>query len=322
MKVAFRVDGSKKLGLGHVKRCIVLAQNLQKRNITCFFITQFKEIREFLESKGLDVFIIQKNNELQQIKQILTHENCTKLVIDSKRKSIKKLLVNLDKQIKTVLIDNADYPKQTDLIVISSVKDPKKPYPENSILGTKYLLHGIEKLSKSRKPKTNSIILTMGGSDKYNITKKIVHSFSKCNDDFSLMIILGKFYNKEKNLLQIINDDKRFNIIKNPPSLAHLMQCSSIGISAFGITVYEAAICHLPLLVISHSSENDSSAKLTEKYGWISYVGKYDKINYDELVKTTINLIKNKSKLKEMVQNCLKIDGLGPSRVANKIIKL
>ena len=50
--------------------------------------------------------------------------------------------------------------------------------------------------------------------------------------------------------------------------------------------------------------------------------GKYDEINYDNLIKTTINLTKNKSKLKKMSQNCLKIDGLGPSRVADKIIKL
>mgnify|MGYP006433525539 FL=1 len=92
MKVAFRVDGNKKLGLGHVKRCIVLAKNLQKKNVSCFFIIHYKEIKEYLESKGFEVFIISQNNESQQIKKILFENKCNKLVIDSKRKSIEKLL--------------------------------------------------------------------------------------------------------------------------------------------------------------------------------------------------------------------------------------
>lgn len=322
MKVAFRVDGNKTLGLGHVKRCIVIAKNLKERNVSCFFITKFKETQYFLESKGFDVFIIKNNNELDQINEILKKENSTKLVIDSKKKSIEKLLKNLNSKIKIILIDNTNYWKYADLIILSSLENPNFFYPENSIFGSEYLLHGIEELPKSIKRKNNSILLSMGGSDKYNITKKIIISFSKSNYDFNLVVVLGKFYDNEKNLLKIINDDKRFHIIKSPSSLTSLMQQASIGIVTFGITVYEAAICRLPLFVISHSNENDISAKLVEKYGWISYFGKYGEIDYDNLVKTTINLVKNKSKLKKMSQNCLKIDGLGPFRVADKIIKL
>jgi spore coat polysaccharide biosynthesis predicted glycosyltransferase SpsG len=322
MKVAFRVDGNKTLGLGHVKRCIVIAKNLKERNVSCFFITKFKETQYFLESKGFDVFIIKNNNELDQINEILKKENSTKLVIDSKKKSIEKLLKNLNSKIKIILIDNTNYWKYADLIILSSLENPNFFYPENSIFGSKYLLHGIEELPKSIKRKNNSILLSMGGSDKYNITKKIIISFSKSNYDFNLVVVLGKFYDDEKNLLKIINNDKRFHIIKSTSSLTSLMQQASIGIVTFGITVYEAAICRLPLFVISHSNENDLAAKSLEKFGWISYVGKYDKIPYDTIPNTVFNLLKNKRKLQTMKQACLQIDGLGPLRVSKHIEKL
>ncbi len=322
MKIAFRVDSSKKLGLGHVKRCVPLAKSLEEKNISVLFITRFTETQNFLQSKGFIVFTIKQKSESVEVNQILKKEHCTKLVIDSKRKSIENLLKNLDDKIKVILIDNFQFSNHADLVISSSFKNPKFIYPKNSIVGPKFLLHGIENIPKSTKHKNDSILLTMGGSDKYNITQKIVNSFLKNLNDFKLIIVLGKYYECEKNLFETINDDKRFIVLKNPPNLTEMMQYSSIGIVTFGITVYEAAICRLPLFVISHSNENDISAKLVEKYGWISYLGKYDEIDYDNLVQTSINLVKNKSKLKKMSHNCLQIDGLGPSRVADKIIKL
>ena len=308
--------------MGHVKRCIVLAKNLQKKKVSCFFIIQFKEIKELLESKGFEVIVIQQKNELGQIKKILSEKKCNKLIIDSKRKSIEKLVKNLDKKIITILIDNEHYCNFVDLIVLSSIKNPKKNYPKNCIVGIEYLLHGIEELPKPIKNNSNSILLSLGGSDKFNITKKIVKSFSNIDDDFNLVIVLGKFYSDEKNLLKIIKNDERFSLVRSPSSLTALMEEASVGLISFGITVYESAICKLPSFVVSHSKENDESSKSVEKYGWISYLGKYDQIDYANLPTTVLDLMKNNKKLENMIESCLKIDGLGPSRVANYIFNL
>jgi UDP-2,4-diacetamido-2,4,6-trideoxy-beta-L-altropyranose hydrolase len=320
MKIAFRVDGNKTLGLGHVKRCISIANNLKNKKIQCFFITQFKQTKKLLESKGFIVFLINKQNEYLQINQILVKESCHKLVIDSKRKSIKYLLKNFNKNFKIILIDV--YSNDADLVIFSSLKKSEYIYPKNSLVGTKYILHGIEKLPLQSSKKDNSILITMGGTDKNNISENLVNSFAKSNLSFNLVIVLGEYYTHENNLLKIIKNDPRFQIIKSPSSLTSLMQKASIGIISFGITVYETAICQLPSFVISHSDENDLAAKFVENFGWISYIGKYNEIKYDEIPKMTFNLINDQSKLQKMIQSCKQIDGLGPSNVAKSIIDL
>ena len=320
MNIAFRVDGNKRLGLGHVKRCMVLAKKIQKKNINCFFITQFEETINLLQDNKFQSFLIKQKNEFNEINKILKNNQCTKLVIDSKRKSILKILKN--KNLKIILIDNLNYSKKVKLVVISSVKNAKKIYPKNCIVGKQFVLHGIEKTHKPISTKSNQILVSMGGSDKYNITEKIIKAFSKNSQDFQIKIVVGKFFDENQKIIKIINNDKRLQIVKNPSSLVSLMQQSSIGITTFGVTTYEAAICKLPLITIAHSNENDHSAKLVEELGWIKHFGKYDDIDYKDLVQNTIKLMRNKKELSKMKKSCLQIDGLGPSRVAKQIIDL
>jgi len=320
MNIAFRVDGNKRLGLGHVKRCMVLAKKIQKKNINCFFITQFKETDNFLQDKGFQSFLIKQKNESRAINRILKNCQCTKLVIDSKRKSIFKILKN--KNLKIILIDNLNYSKMVKLVIISSIKNPKKIYPKNCVVGKQFVIHGIEKIYKSIPTKSNQILISMGGSDKYNITEKIIKAFSKNSYNIQIKIVVGKFFDDNQKITKIINNDKRFQMVKNPPSLVSLMQESSIGVTAFGVTTYEAAICKLPLITIAHSNENNSSAKLVEELGWVKHFGKYDDIDYKNLVQSTINLMKNEKELIKMRKSCLQIDGLGPSRIAKKIIEV
>ena len=263
MKIAFRVDSSKKLGFGHVKRCEILARNLEKKNISCIFITQFKQTHDYFLSEGFNVFLITKKSEFQQIHKILKKENCKKLIIDSKRKSVKQLINNIPKNIKIILIDNSYNSKYVDLKIISSIKNPKEKYPKNCIVGQKYVLHGIKNLPKNNPQKKKSVLISMGGSDKYNITSKVVNSLIKKNIDFDVNLVLGKLNNNQKGISKLISKNPNFHMISNPSSLIPLMEESIIGIITFGITVYESAICNLPTIVISHSDENKKSAKFS-----------------------------------------------------------
>ena len=160
----------------------------------------------------------------------------------------------------------------------------------------------------------------MGGSDKYDITSRIVKQLKKTKFDFSAFIVLGKFYSNSKKIHRILQNDKRFILVDNPQNLHEIIAKCQFGIISFGITVYEAAALNIPTLVISHSFENHFSAKRIEKYSWYEYLGKYDNINYSKVIDKIISNLTQKKRLKIKKPNL--IDSKGPNRICKKILEL
>lgn len=323
MNIAFRVDSGTNVGLGHLNRCISISHQLVKKNRTPIFIISNSSSKDIIESFGFKWIVIKNNkNEISQIKKILNIYKINILVIDSKRKSLENLLKSLKKHTKIVVIDNTKVAKHADLTILPAVKEQYYKYPKNSLIGSKYVLLNPNIRSAKNTSKKEFIFLSLGGADKYNITKKFISAFVSNKSNFKLIIVLGKFYRNEKDLKNLIKDDNRFFIFRDPPNFHTLMKKSIMGIITFGITIYEAAALRLPTFVVSHSNENDYSAKRVEQYGWYKYLGKYNTINYSEAVKSILLVSKNKHMLNKMKLNQQRIDLKGNERVANAILKL
>ena len=206
------------------------------------------------------------------------------------------------------------------MVVLPGVKEQFLNPPANCLIGSKYIiLNPNFKKIKTSKLK-NTIFISMGGSDKYDITSRIIKPLKKTKLDFSAFIILGKFYSNSKKIHRILQNDKRFILVDNPQNLHEIIAKCQFGIISFGITVYEAAALNIPTLVISHSFENHFSAKRIKKYGWFEYLGKYDNINYSKVSEKIISKLTQKQKLK--IKKSKLFDLKGPSRICKKILEL
>lgn len=322
LRVAFRVDSSKTLGLGHLKRCLSIAKSLSKRGVDCIFLIS-NDNKEEIEKYGYVAFKVNQNNtEGITVKKILEKEKCKMLIIDSKRKSVAKIIKSVKRCVKVVLIDNIRFASHADLVVLPGMREQFGAFPKNCLAGPEYVLINPEFKQQKTGKRKNVILVSMGGTDKKNLTMRIVSAFKKSTFDFKLLVVIGKFYGYEKKLYRLILDDKRFTIIRDPQNFPHIMSECSVGIIAFGITIYEAAFARLPIFVISHSDENDMSAKRMVNSGWFKYLGKYTQIKYKDAINEILSCLHNDELLKKMSSSSSIIDGKGAERIANAILKI
>ncbi len=313
------MDSGKRYGLGNVNRCLSIAKVLSKNGHNPIFFISSKSTELLIKDYGYKSILINQLKNKTLISALIKKLKIKILIIDSKKKEIINFKF-LKNKVKIVLIDNQNSTKYTDLVVLPGVKEQFLNPPANCLIGSKYIiLNPNFKKIKTSKLK-NTIFISMGGSDKYDITSRIIKPLKKTKLDFSAFIILGKFYSNSKKIHRILQNDKRFILVDNPQNLHEIIAKCQFGIISFGITVYEAAALNIPTLVISHSFENHFSAKRIKQYGWFEYLGKYDNINYSKVSEKIISKLTQKQKLK--IKKSKLFDLKGPSRICKKILEL
>jgi len=319
LNIALIADSGKRYGLGSINRCLSIAKVLSKNGHEPIFLSSSKSTESSIKDYGYKSILLERSKKKTLIFALIKKLKIKILIIDSKKKEVVdfKFLKN---KVKIVLIDNQKYTEYADLVVLPGVKEQFLNPPDNCLIGPKYIiLNPNFKKIKAGKLK-NTIFISMGGSDKYDITSRIVKQLKKTKFDFSAFIVLGKFYSNSKKIHHILQNDKRFILVDNTKNLHEIIIKCQFGIISFGITVYEAVALNIPTLVISHSFENHFSAKRIEKYSWYEYLGKYDNINYSKVIDKIISNLTQKKRLKIKKPNL--IDSKGPNRICKKILEL
>ena len=313
------MDSGKRYGLGNVNRCLSIAKVLSKNGHNPIFFISSKSTELLIKDYGYKSILLNQLKNKTPIFALIKKLKIKILIIDSKNKEIINFKF-LKNKVKIVLIDNQNSTKYADLVVLPGVKEQFLNPTANCLIGSKYIILNPDfKKIKTSKLK-NTIFISMGGSDKYDITSRIIKPLKKTKLDFSAFIILGKFYSNSKKIHRILQNDKRFILVDNPQNLHEIIAKCQFGIISFGITVYEAAALNIPTLVISHSFENHFSAKRIKQYGWFEYLGKYDNINYSKVSEKIISKLTQKQKLK--IKKSKLFDLKGPSRICKKILEL
>lgn len=334
MKIGVRVDGGKKIGMGHIQRCLALAVQLKKeRNTVIFLIRKNKETREIIERKKFEVIELKSDinlkEDLKNTIKIIKSLGINILITDS-YKFDGNYLGNIRKNVSSLVSidDLAKIYFFSDIVINQNIHASNLKYRSledtEFLLGPKYALlrkefAGVEKKRINKKVK--NILITTGGADLFGLTLKALNALGGIKETFDITVVVGPFFKNADEIKSIIGKmNKKVNLVINPQDMKELMLSSDLAITSGGTTLYELAATGTPAIVFCAADNQKGSIRGMSRIGTIINVGRGDHFSKKNFQKEVKKLIPNFLLRKQMSEKGQKlVDGRGSMRCAKRI---
>ena len=184
-KILFRCDSSSTIGLGHVKRCLVLAKRLKEcnKNLKILFATQnlHGNINQEILKSGFSIYSI-RDNSVEMLDYFVKGLQINLLIIDSYDIDYvyEEQLKIKNPTLKMLSFDDTINPHKSDMVLNHGVQAQEKEYKRlvskktKLFCGSEYTLLRDEFLeTKKTKVTRNSVAIILGGNDVLNLSSKI-----------------------------------------------------------------------------------------------------------------------------------------------------
>jgi len=335
--ILFRCDGSTEIGLGHVVRCLALADELCEAHgcRVAFAMRQGPLGAAMVREKGYPVFEpVGKENILDQarwLEKVVSIANVGVLVLDVRddlpRDAIQALRNN------GILIVTLDDPSERRLVADLAFYPPVPQVKKlNWKRFTGQLYTGWEwvvlRKEFSRGPcfishNCPQVLVTMGGSDPAGLTLKAVEALELIDEDFHADVVLGRGFSYDSAFGNLLARTRRhFTIRRDVQNMADLMAQADLAIASFGITAYELAAMGIPAIYICLTDDHAESARAFVDAGIAFNLGKFCEITPEILAWAVFPVLINSELRRRMsARASALVDGRGVNRVAECIVR-
>lgn len=360
LNIAFRADGGKNVGLGHLMRCLSLARAFRSAGHSVSFVSKLMEGIELARSENFNVCPIPSveqvtegffygdehslSEEVGHVIKILTETKIDILIIDSYNVN-KEYFLALKKYVKRIIyiddINKFSYP--VDIIVNGNITGEYlayEKYTENQILllGPNYNMIRDEFCHLPRRDlgeNVNEVMITTGGADPYKITDKLLGFLleNKQLADLRLNVLVGNGFRNVEYLSNLSNTFTNVFLYANSAiaesienvtysEIPALMLRSDIAISAGGSTLYELAACGTPAMAFILADNQECIVTKMAELGYIKNLGWYNQLGKETVLSAFFQLINDFKQRQQMSLRGQKlIDGKGTLRIISAIIK-
>jgi UDP-2,4-diacetamido-2,4,6-trideoxy-beta-L-altropyranose hydrolase len=323
--IIFRTNGGKDSGLGHMMRCMSLAQVLSARCPEEKIIFRANgEMEQFVLENGFEFQLSEQYDE--QDEEAIKKQNPEFVVFDSYLANTNYLRKIKQNTLLVQFDDNNDIyiPVVADIVINGNIHAKHLDYNLTDantklLLGPEYLIMREEYLGAIEETAGNGILITTGGSDFNNLMPLFVKALK--NTDYKKKIIIGPSYT-EKELTEIEKltaENKTFELIYKPKSLKEYIQQSEIVITAAGSTVYEVLrLKRIPIIYTLAENQNQIAASLVNNN--VISLGDYKDILFEEsfIEEHIKKAFENRDKIKNLY---LEMDGKGVFRIVEEIVQ-
>jgi len=348
VKVVFRVDASASMGIGHLMRCLTLAESLRQRGVHMHFICREHagNLVALLQQKVMPVtklpapavsettygedyaawLGVTQAEDAEQTIEVLKVEKPDWLVVDHYgldaeweqrlRPHVNKLMVIDDLANRRhdcdVLLDQ-NYSTEGEQRYTGLVPDTCKLLvgPRYALLRPEYTAH--RKTLRTRDGQVRRVLVFFGGTDPQNVTGMALEILSRPDLKYlDVDIVIGANNPHRKTIEQQVLRRPHTTLYESRPHLADLMTQADLALGAGGTTTWERLCLGLPSLVVSIAENQVASCVALHRSHLIDYLGYQDKVDATGFFHEIINMIGNHGRLVEMsLAGQALVDGLG-----------
>ncbi|MCK9410487.1 MAG: UDP-2,4-diacetamido-2,4,6-trideoxy-beta-L-altropyranose hydrolase [Bacteroidetes bacterium] len=337
MNILFRCDGSVEVGMGHVVRCLALAEELQSAHncvITFAVRTSVLGIEKIARSFQVIIPPDQSGefNYEQWLIESITRTNASILILDV-RDNLSGEAVRQIKTVTGVKVVTIDDPEnkrcEADLALYPPVPQVKlmdwSGFQGMLLSGWEYVILRREFLQPHTKIKNivPNILLSMGGTDPNNITGFVVNCLKKLRGNFTATIIKGKGFRFNNELLQSLESSSlQYHLLTEPDNIAQAMANSDFAVISFGQTAYELAALRIPAIYLCLTPDHHASAQIFESQNFGTSVGVLNEITENQVQEKIETFLEHCANNQPLLKDNYRPDIANMQVIASHIINL
>ena len=306
--ILIRTDGYAEIGLGHIYRCLLLANNFIEHDVRFVLSSKSDTGLKKIQESHFNYHIIEENN---QIDKLIRDYQCDILIndiLDTTEDYIKYCkglgvrVVNFE--------DLGDGAIHADA-VINDLYEKKNNY-ENHYWGSDYYCIRDEFLLA--KPagfneEVQEVLIIFGGTDPCNLTNRIFNVLKSIpSSRIHYTFILGMGYKYSDELMAAAYDsDLHIDIIRDVKRMTEYMGKADLALSSQGRTMLELASMTVPTILLAQNEREQHHEFGYLKNGFIN-LGLGNQVEDRTIKETLLWLINSPQIRKQMKEQMLKND--------------
>lgn len=276
---AICIESSHSKGMGHLFRMLNFSEYLKNQHEEfIFLINDNQKAKEILESIHINFEIVDLDNFVSNWESIIIHKYSIKYWLNDRLDTCEQHVHNIVKNsTKLITFDDLGGGAKHSHLNICGLFFNRDAFEGKAILkGVKYLILNseIDRFKRVRR-ELKDIIVTLGGSDTYGVTIKVIKLLKQNN--ISATIHLGPSFAHEKELAEELNEN--YPIMRQVSSLIAEFNRYDLAITGGGVTPFEANASGLPCLVIANEFFEIPNGQFLEKIGSSQFLGHHENIN-------------------------------------------
>jgi len=346
LNIAFRVDASEIIGIGHVMRCLTLADSLRERCGEILFICRNLpgNLGGFIENKKYQVHRLA--GRVPEQEEILNDPSakwlCTSWNVDAQE--TKNALIRQQVKFDWLIVDNygidvhwedelRPYVKKImiiddlgnryhncDLLLDQNLcLDIEKRYegivPDRCyrLLGPKYALirpeyRRMRKNLRQRDGSVARILVFMGGSDSSNMTIRVLEGIKLLSrPDIAIDVVVGQANSRKEEVKQFCDGMPNTTFYCQVDNMAELMVNADLAIGAGGTATWERCMVGLPTITVIVERNQLEPTLAVARVGGIYNLGWFSNVNPEDIAAAIKYAIENPKKMRSMGKKAMEI---------------